>query len=126
MTTGGAVLQQEIIQAEAAQFLGYLNLAKSIPALFATLFICTLSDVFGRKMGLFLPSIGGLAHPVLRRYWKRENPLIGASDGCSGPNTCSGACLFGLRADRRRALRSGSGLFRRHGPANAGGLKSRP
>ena len=68
MTTEGAVLQQEIIQAEAAQFLGYLNLAKTIPALFATLFICTLSDVFGRKMGLFLPSVGGLANTIVWAY----------------------------------------------------------
>lgn len=60
MTATGAEIQQETIQAESAQFLSYLSLAKCIPALVSTLFICSFTDTVGRKLGLFLPCFGGL------------------------------------------------------------------
>ena len=55
------VLQHEYIQADAAQLLSYLSFAKCLPAFFSTLFICFLTDSVGRRFGLLLPCVGGLA-----------------------------------------------------------------
>ena len=55
------VLQHEYIHADAAQLLSYLSFAKCLPAFFSTLFICFLTDSMGRRFGLLLPCVGGLA-----------------------------------------------------------------
>jgi PCFT/HCP family folate transporter-like MFS transporter 1/3 len=53
-------MQQQEIQAEAARFNIYSSLCFSVPALFVTVFLGSLSDKLGRKAAILPPLFGGL------------------------------------------------------------------
>ncbi|XP_078695569.1 proton-coupled folate transporter-like isoform X1 [Branchiostoma floridae x Branchiostoma belcheri] len=51
-------------QAETSQWQLYLTLAQAIPAAISTVALGTLSDTYGRKVGLFVPLIGGMLSSI--------------------------------------------------------------
>ncbi|XP_066296941.1 proton-coupled folate transporter-like [Branchiostoma lanceolatum] len=51
-------------QAESAQWQLYLTVALSVPGALSTVALGTLSDIFGRKVGLLVPLVGGLLSAV--------------------------------------------------------------
>ncbi|ELU12922.1 hypothetical protein CAPTEDRAFT_198722 [Capitella teleta] len=53
-------IQLEVtLQEDSAALLSVLNIVRNAPALFATLILCSYTDVIGRRWGIFLPCIGG-------------------------------------------------------------------
>ena len=59
------VLLEDLIQSQASLWLLYIKLASSVPAMLATLIICSYGDIGGRKLGILLPPAGCALKSIL-------------------------------------------------------------
>ena len=96
---------EDSVQSTASIWLMYIDICNTVPAVIATLFICTLGDSMGRKFGIVATSIGSTLKVVLclvAIHFKTSPYVIllgSLVEGMTGSHLCFLGSTFGYVAD---------------------------